>query len=70
MNIRRRIVFILAACLASALCVAGGGEEPLSEKKLGRETEKSLKWAAVVSVAMLLLLAVCGIALWRTTRFS
>jgi drug/metabolite transporter (DMT)-like permease len=29
-----------------------------------------LRWAAAVSVAMLLLLAGCGIALWRTTRFS
>ena len=29
-----------------------------------------LKWAAAVSVAMLLLLAGCGIALWRTTRFN
>ena len=29
-----------------------------------------LGWAAAVSVAMLLLLAGCGIALWRTTRFS
>jgi len=28
-----------------------------------------LRWAAVLSVAMLLLLVVCGIALWRTTRF-
>ncbi|PYV70520.1 MAG: glucose uptake permease, partial [Acidobacteria bacterium] len=27
-----------------------------------------LRWAAAVSVAMLLLLAGCGIALWRTTR--
>lgn len=31
MNICRRIVLILAACLASTLCVAGGGTEPLSE---------------------------------------
>ena len=29
-----------------------------------------LRWAAAVSVAMLLLLVGCGIALWRTTRFS
>jgi len=29
-----------------------------------------LRWAAAVSVAMLVLLAGCGIALWRTTRFS
>jgi drug/metabolite transporter (DMT)-like permease len=29
-----------------------------------------LRWAAAVSVAMLLLLGGCGIALWRTTRFS
>jgi drug/metabolite transporter (DMT)-like permease len=29
-----------------------------------------LRWAAGVSVAMLVLLAGCGIALWRTTRFS
>ena len=28
------------------------------------------KWAATVSVAMLLLLVGCGINLWRTTRFS
>jgi len=30
----------------------------------------SLKWAALVSAAMMLLLAGCAIALWRTTRFS
>jgi glucose uptake protein GlcU len=29
-----------------------------------------LRWAAAVSVAMLLLLVGCSIALWRTTRFS
>jgi drug/metabolite transporter (DMT)-like permease len=29
-----------------------------------------LRWAAAVSGAMLLLLVSCGIALWRTTRFS
>jgi sugar transport protein len=29
-----------------------------------------LRWAAAVSAAMLLLLVGCGIALWRTTRFS
>ena len=29
-----------------------------------------LKWAALVSVAMFLLLVSCAIALWRTTRFS
>jgi drug/metabolite transporter (DMT)-like permease len=29
-----------------------------------------LRWAAAVSGAMLLLLVGCGIALWRTTRFS
>jgi len=32
--------------------------------------EIDLRWAAAVSVAMLLLLVGCGIALWRTTRFS
>jgi drug/metabolite transporter (DMT)-like permease len=32
--------------------------------------DMDLKWAAVVSVAMLVLLVGCGIALWRTTRFS
>jgi hypothetical protein len=26
-------------------------------------------WAATLTVAMLALLATCGIALWRTTRF-
>jgi hypothetical protein len=26
-------------------------------------------WAAVLAMAMLVLLATCGIALWRTTRF-
>jgi hypothetical protein len=26
-------------------------------------------WAAALSIAMLALLATCGIALWRTTRF-
>ena len=30
----------------------------------------NLKWAAVVSVAMLVLLVGCGLSLWRTTRFS
>jgi glucose uptake protein GlcU len=30
----------------------------------------NLKWAALVSVATLLLLVGCAIALWRTTRFS
>jgi drug/metabolite transporter (DMT)-like permease len=30
----------------------------------------SLKWAAMVSAAMLLLLAGCTIVLWRTTRFN
>lgn len=29
-----------------------------------------LRWAAAVSAVMLLLLAGCGIALWRTTRFN
>jgi hypothetical protein len=29
-----------------------------------------LRWAAAVSLAMLALLLGCGIALWRTTRFS
>jgi hypothetical protein len=29
----------------------------------------SLAWAAVVGAAMLFLLAFCGLALWRTTRF-
>ncbi len=29
-----------------------------------------LRWAAAVSLAMLLLLVGCGVALWRTTRFS
>ncbi len=56
MNIRRRIVVILAACLASVLCVAGGGTEPLSEipaaqrealtKRLGAYVEayRGRKW--------------------------
>ena len=56
MNTRRRIVLILAACLASALCVAGGGTEPLSEipaaqrealtKRLGAYVEayRGRKW--------------------------
>jgi len=30
----------------------------------------NLTWAAAVSAAMLFLLVGCGIALWRTTRFS
>jgi hypothetical protein len=30
----------------------------------------NLRWAAAVMTAMLLLLVGCGIALWRTTRFS
>lgn len=30
----------------------------------------NLEWAAMISAAMLLLLLVCAIALWRTTRFS
>lgn len=30
----------------------------------------NLRWAAAVSAAMLFLLVGCGIALWRTTRFS
>jgi hypothetical protein len=29
----------------------------------------SLDWASTLTVAMLALLATCGIALWRTTRF-
>lgn len=29
-----------------------------------------LRWAAAVSAGMLVLLVCCGIALWRTTRFS
>ena len=29
----------------------------------------SLPWTAVLTLAMLALLATCGIALWRTTRF-
>ena len=29
----------------------------------------SLGWAAALTIAMLTLLATCGIALWRTTRF-
>jgi hypothetical protein len=28
-----------------------------------------LGWAVVITAAMLALLATCGIALWRTTRF-
>jgi drug/metabolite transporter (DMT)-like permease len=31
--------------------------------------EISLTWAAALAIAMLCLLATCGIALWRTTRF-
>jgi len=30
----------------------------------------NLKWAALVSAAMVILLGACAIALWRTTRFS
>jgi len=30
----------------------------------------NLKWAAVIAAAMVMLLAGCAIALWRTTRFS
>jgi drug/metabolite transporter (DMT)-like permease len=30
----------------------------------------NLRWTAAISVAMLFLLVGCGIALWRTTRFS
>jgi hypothetical protein len=29
----------------------------------------ALGWAAALTIAMLALLATCGIALWRTTRF-
>jgi hypothetical protein len=29
-----------------------------------------LRWAAAIGVAMLALLASCGIALWRATRFN
>jgi len=32
-------------------------------------TDIALGWAAALTVAMLALLASCGIALWRTTRF-
>lgn len=31
--------------------------------------EISMGWAVALSVAMFLLLATCGISLWRTTRF-
>ncbi len=39
---------------------------------LGRAPQMALNWHAVVGLvlAMLLLLSVCGIALWRTTRFN
>jgi hypothetical protein len=31
--------------------------------------EIAFGWAATLTIAMLALLATCGIALWRTTRF-
>ena len=34
-----------------------------------RTSDISLGWASALTVAMLALLATCGIALWRTTRF-
>jgi drug/metabolite transporter (DMT)-like permease len=34
------------------------------------QVDIDLRWAVAISVAMLLLLLGCGIALWRTTRFS
>jgi hypothetical protein len=39
---------------------------------LGRAPQMALNWNAVagLALAMLLLLSVCGIALWRTTRFN
>lgn len=63
-QMRRTLLDWLLICGATSVFVALGASArfPVIHINLG--------WAAAVSVAMLSLFAVCGIALWRTTGFS
>jgi glucose uptake protein GlcU len=61
---RRSLLDWLLVCGVTAVFVALAAMTRLPRVDI------DLRWAATVSVAMLLLLVGCGIALWRITRFS
>jgi cobalamin biosynthesis protein CbiD len=62
-NSSRTIVDWLLILGTSGLFVALATMAKLPHMDIG------LGWAAALAIAMLALLATCGIALWRTTRF-
>jgi drug/metabolite transporter (DMT)-like permease len=61
---RRTLIDWLLICGVTAIFVALAAMARLPRFDI------DMRWAAAVSVAMLLLLVGCGIALWRTTRFN
>lgn len=60
----RTLIDWLLICGVTAIFVA------LAAMARFPHVDLDLRWGAAVSVAMLLLLAGCGISLWRTTRFN